>query len=65
MSFCEKCTPLMLLLWEVNGFYQEVLWDGKNTYWDEEMQPSAGYEDLILGELYEMSESRFTFIGFV
>jgi hypothetical protein len=55
---------MKVLLWEFSeSFSSIVLWDGENTYWIEEMRPSAGYRELKLDEVDKFTNSRFTLIG--
>lgn len=53
-----------VLLWEMGEhFFQIVIWDGKNTYWTEEMHPSGGYEDLHYEKSCSVTNSVFHYIG--
>ena len=57
---------MIILLWEYSDCFSElVLWDGLNTYWNEEMKPSAGYEyiNILNGKIGKEIKSRFTIIG--
>jgi hypothetical protein len=55
---------MILLLWEMgNELNAIVLYDGKCTYWSDDLIPSPGYENLILDEINEVTQSRFTLIG--
>lgn len=55
---------MKVLLWERGKYWVSiVLWDGKNTYWTEEMRPSSGHENLELNIIYEVINGRFTLIG--
>lgn len=57
---------MKVLLWEMGTYFQYiVLWDGKSTYWTEEMNPSSGgYEDpKFIGKICSVTKGRFTYIG--
>lgn len=51
-------------LWEMTEcFFELVLFDGENTYWTEEMKPSAGYARRKLGVICPVTRGRFTYVG--
>lgn len=46
-----------------NHWDQLVLFDGENTYWSEEMQPSGGYTKKRLNKICPITGGRFTKVG--
>lgn len=52
---------MSILLWQCNGMDKIVLWDGKNTYWCDEMYASDGYKHIPMDKVDD--GSVFTFIG--
>lgn len=62
---------MKVLLWQMrhtDAFDQLVLWDGYNTYWDDEMKPSPHSkvhmeEGLRQRKWHPVSNSRFILIG--
>lgn len=64
---CEHCTQYIVMFWESRWHPsgQIVLWDGKNSYWTDEMVGSPGYTHIESSAFDEITESTFTFIGFL
>ena len=57
---------MKVLLWETydGTFYYLVLWDGKNTYWNEHMKPSPRYKNINkMKRGCKITKSRYAIIG--
>lgn len=44
-------------------FYNIVLFDGENTYWDDEMRPSKTPEKRLSGKICKVTKSKYVYIG--
>ena len=60
---CSACETFAVLLWQSSYDFKIVLWDGKNTYWTEEIIGSDGYNHIEMDKITDVTESTFTFIG--
>ncbi len=55
---------MKVLLWECAAeFFNIVLYDGENIYWNDEMNPSSRYKKLKYNKISKITKSRFTYIG--
>lgn len=65
-ALLKEIKVVKVLLWQMkhtSSFDQLVLWDGENTYWTDEMKPSAGYKNIRTHWSRRPMSARLVVIG--